>query len=75
MSYPLEAKLRPPVEWWAALAFFIASAITFAHPSWLMLSEGLRIYAVAALAAMGFWRLHEGLQVVDYQRNLKALRH
>lgn len=75
MSYPLEAKLRPPVEWWAALAFFIASATTFAHPSWLMLSEGLHIYAVAALAAMGFWRLHQGFQVVDYQRNLKALRH
>lgn len=74
MNYPLEAKLRPPIEWWSSLGFCSVSAIVLARPSWLMLTEGWHPYVAATLIAAGLLRLHQGMQVVDYQRNLRSLR-
>lgn len=74
MAYPLEAQLRPPVEWWSALAFFSGSAAVLAKPAWLFVPAGSVPFIAGALGVLALWRFRQGLQVVDYQRNLRAVR-
>jgi conjugative coupling factor TraD (TOL family) len=75
MTYPLEAKLRRPVEWWSSLTCCTASAVIASHPTWLILPAGWHVPVAASLAGIGFWRLLQGLSVVSYQRNLRSLRY
>ena len=75
MTYPLEATLRRPVEWWSALTCCTASAVIANHPTWLILPASWYGPVAAGLAGVGFWRLLQGLSVLRYQRNLRSLRY
>lgn len=75
MSYPLEAKLRPPVEWWSALAFCMGSIVVLTQPTWLMLPPGWHYGVAASMALLSVWRGHQGLDIILYQRNLRSLRY
>ena len=74
MSYPLEAQLRPPVEWLSAAACIIAGGLVARRPDWLLLPDEATPAVAAGLAALGVWRLVQGARLVAYQRNLRAIR-
>lgn len=75
MHKPLEALLRPPVEWYSAATAALDSSLLAIYPQGFLLSETLA-YGISALLLLGsIWRFRQGYRVWRYQRNLKRMSH
>jgi conjugative coupling factor TraD (TOL family) len=74
MSHPIEALLRPPVELWSALTSGCAALICVGAPQKFLMSPSLGYATGALLGSFALYRLHQGLTVVGYQRNLRRLK-
>jgi len=74
VSYPLEAQLRSPLEWLSAGACLAASVLVIGEPDWLMLPTSTNPAVAAGLACVAIWRSLQGVRIVAYQRNLRAMR-
>ena len=72
--HPVEAWLRPPVEWWSAFVAGLGAVIALAAPWALMMTPAVAFGAAGVLASLAIWRARQGWQVVRYQRNLRRLR-
>ena len=74
MAYPLEAKLRPPVEWISAAVLTAAAGTIAAHPEGWIGSPDTAMGAAGGLSTLALWRVWQGIQLRHYQRNLRALK-
>ncbi len=72
--YPLEALLRPPVEFWSTLAAGATGTIAMLAPWSLMMPPSLAYATAGALFTLAAWRGRQGWRVIRYQRNLRRLR-
>ena len=72
-DHPIEALLRPPVEFWSVLTAGCASALCFAAPHTLLMPKDMGLGASIALGLFAFWRFRQGMRAVSYQRNLRRL--
>ena len=72
--YPLEALLRPPVEFWSTLAASATGTMAILAPWALMMPPGLAYATAGALFALALWRGRQGWRIIRYQRNLRRLR-
>ena len=72
-DHPIEALLRPPVEFWSVLTAGCASALCFAAPHTLLMPKDIGLGASIALGLFAFWRFRQGMRAVSYQRNLRRL--
>ncbi|MBL8511656.1 MAG: type IV conjugative transfer system coupling protein TraD [Betaproteobacteria bacterium] len=72
-DYPLEALLRPPVEWVSAIACGAAGAALVAVPNLFWLQPGQAWAACGVLSLWVVWRIRQGRKVRRYQRNLRSL--
>lgn len=72
--YPLEALLRPPVEFWTTGAAGATGTIAVLAPWALMMPPGLAYATACALFTLALWRGRQGWRVIRYQRNLRRLR-
>ena len=70
---PIEALLRPPVEYYAAAGWFLVMIIAVAAPSVIMLTPSVSIAAAIGCAALGLMRAYQAHQIVRYQRGLTRL--
>ncbi|MGZ8219821.1 type IV conjugative transfer system coupling protein TraD [Methylomagnum sp.] len=73
-AHPIEALLRPPVEFWSALSSGCAAAICAAKPHLLLMPADIGHGAAALLGLFALHRFRQGWRVVRYQRNLKRLK-
>lgn len=80
MTYPLEATLRAPYEWFSA-TFFAAGAALLAfdahstiEQSWFVFPPEWGLPIALVLVTLSLLRFVQGLKVVRYQRNLRTLK-
>ena len=71
--YPIEALLRPPVEWTSAVAAWSVAALAAAAPAAILMTPAVAYASAIVLAGFGVCRIRQGLRVVRYQRSLKRL--
>ena len=74
MSYPLEAKLRPAYEVYAALVSALAATAVLASPSTFMLTREMACCAAGVLACHALWRGIAAWRVLRYRLNLRRLQ-
>ena len=72
--HPVEALLRPPVEWWSAFVAGLGALVALVAPWALMMTPAVAWLAAAVLMTFASWRGLQGWRVVRYQRNLRRLR-
>ncbi|MCB1796481.1 MAG: type IV secretion system DNA-binding domain-containing protein, partial [Candidatus Competibacteraceae bacterium] len=73
-SYPIEALLRPPVEWSSSLGAASLAAIVWRAPEVWMMTPVVADGVVAALVVLAGVRFLQGWRVVRYQRGLRGHR-
>jgi conjugative coupling factor TraD (TOL family) len=74
VSYPIENRLRPPVELISAGSLFIGSAVMAAAPPWIPVGPELSWGLSLALLAGSAWRTSQAWEVIRYQGNLRLLK-
>ncbi len=74
MSYPIENRLRPPVELISAGSLFIGSAVMAAAPPWIPVGPELSWSMPLVLLAGSAWRASQAWEVIRYQGNLRLLK-
>ena len=74
MSYPIENRLRPPVELFSAGSLFIGSAVMAAAPPWIPVGPELSWGMSLPLLAGSAWRASQAWEVIRYQGNLRLLK-
>jgi hypothetical protein len=74
VSYPIENRLRPPVELISAGSLFIGSAVMAAAPPWIPVGPELSWGMSLALLAGSAWRTSQAWEVIRYQGNLRLLK-
>ncbi|HRW66646.1 MAG TPA: conjugative coupling factor TraD, PFGI-1 class, partial [Candidatus Competibacter sp.] len=72
--YPIEALLRPPVEWSSAVGAASLAAVVWRAPDLLMMTPVVADGVVAALSVLAGVRFLQGWRVVRYQRGLRHPR-
>ena len=72
--YPIEALLRPPVEWSSSLAAVSLAAITWRAPDLLMMTHQVAWGVSGGLVIWALVRFYQGWKVVRYQRGLRQTR-
>ncbi len=72
--YPIEALLRPPVEWSSSLAAASLAAIAWRAPDLLMMTRPVAQWVVGGLCLWALVRGYQGWRVVRYQRGLRRTR-
>jgi hypothetical protein len=73
MNKPLEALLRPPLEWYSALAAITSILLLIRYSSLFLIPAGFAHVAIPTLAAFSLVRLKQGYRIFRYQRNLKRM--
>ena len=72
--YPIEALLRPPVEWSSSLAAASLAAIALRAPDLLLMTRPAAWGVAAVLGGLALVRFAQGWRVVRYQRGLRRHR-
>jgi conjugative coupling factor TraD (TOL family) len=73
MHKPLEALLRPPVEWYSTGMAFTGCFLIALFPNAFMVPKSLAEISALALLTGGLVRFKQGYRVWRYQRNLKRM--
>lgn len=72
-KYPIEALLRPPVEFQSALAAFTLAIVALYMPSVILMTPSVAYATSGALALTGLHRFKQGWDVWMYHRHLVRL--
>lgn len=72
-NYPIEALLRPPVEWWSTFACTVTGAAALLAPGCLLLSPDAGVGLGAVLLPLAALRFKQGYKVYSYQHRLTKL--
>jgi len=72
-QHPIEALLRPPVEFWSTVVAFATATIAMLAPWALMMPPGVAYTAGTALTVLGLVRGRQAWRVLRYQRNMRRL--
>ena len=70
-KYPLEALLRPPVEFWSASICVFGVLILLMTRNHLYLPKVVVVIAAAGLVLLGIYRCLQGLRLLRYQYGLR----
>lgn len=73
-KYPVEALLRPPVEYFAAASYFAVTLLCVVAPAGLMMTPGVAWITAIILTHLGYRRLRQGIRVRKYQKGLRRMR-
>ena len=74
-KYFVEVLLRPPVEFYPAIAASCAAGLLITAPGLLMMTPSVAYTASGLLGWLAWHRARQGLRVVRYQRGLVRARH
>lgn len=73
-DHPVEALLRPPLEYYSAVAFLMIAFIAYRAPDVLMMTQGTAYVVVATLLYFSFKRFSQGHRIRRYQKGLRRLK-
>jgi len=73
-KYPVEALLRPPVEYFSAVTYLTIGSLSAFMPSILMMTNSVAYVSSFALITLGTIRLSQGIKIRNYQKGLLRLR-
>ncbi len=73
LQKPLEALLRPPLEWFTFLSAFLVASLMVYFPNWFLLPERTLKQLAVVLVVFGCYRLKQGYCIYRYHRNLKKM--
>jgi len=73
-KYPIEALLRPPVEYYAASSYFAIALLAAVAPGALMMTPGIAYITAVSLFFLGLRRYRQGARVRRYQKGLRRLK-
>ena len=73
-SQPVEALLRPPVEYFSALSYLAIGFLAASAPSVLMMTPSVAYLTASTLGCLGLLRLVQALRIRRYQKGLKRLK-
>ncbi|MCE2573838.1 type IV conjugative transfer system coupling protein TraD [Motilimonas eburnea] len=71
---PIEAMLRPPVEFYSAITAACGSVVAFTAPHTIMMTPSVGYGCGAFLLAFSGYRFKQGMTVRQYQKNLLRLK-
>src|SRR5919109_3880881 len=71
--YPIDALLRPPVEFVSGVVASTAAWLAWIAPGLWMTTPPVARGAAVGLLCLALVRFHQGLRVVRFQRNLRRL--
>lgn len=72
-EYPVEALLRPPVEFWSAFVSSVGGILSLIAPSYFMLTPSTSYACGIILISFGIHRAVQGMKIVRYHANLRRL--
>jgi len=73
-KYPIEALLRPPVEYYAASSYLAIALLAAVAPGALMMTPGVAYIIAVSLFVLGLRRYRQGACVRRYQKGLRRLK-
>lgn len=73
MQQPLEALLRPPIEWMTTATACLAALLFLRIPEMFLVSVRCGQSLALGLSLFGLYRFKQGYRVYRYQRNLKRM--
>lgn len=73
MQQPLEALLRPPVEWLTTITACLMAGIYLIYPHFLLLNQMQSKLFALSFIVLGGYRFQQGYRVYRYQKNLKQM--
>jgi len=73
MQKPLEALLRPPIEWMTSITSGLIALLFLRYPEFFLLSKNSSQHFALGLSLFSLYRLKQGHRVYCYQRNLKRM--
>lgn len=72
-DYPVEALLRPPIEFYPAFTAYMLAALALWMPGVIMMTPSVAMTTAIVLFIMGSVRLKQGLEIYRYHNNLLNL--
>ncbi|WP_422452164.1 type IV conjugative transfer system coupling protein TraD [Endozoicomonas sp. ALC066] len=72
-KYPIEALLRPPVEYLSAAICTGAASISLIAPSTLMMTPSVSYGSAVLLGSLATYRFLQGRKITRYQANMRRL--
>src|SRR3990167_8414160 len=73
MYKPLEALLRPPIEWMTSLSAWLVAFLYVRYPQLLLVSAKHAAFLALFVSLFGLYRFKQGYRIYRYQRNLKRM--
>ena len=73
--YQIEALLRPAVEFNTVLVTGVFMVFLYLAPTHIFMTPAVANTALILLSALFFYRLWQGIRIVRYKKNLRALPH
>jgi conjugative coupling factor TraD (SXT/TOL subfamily) len=70
---PLEALLRPPVEWFTSISAWLIALMWLSFPTLFLFSPQESFFFSLGLIGWGLFRFHQGYRVYRYQKRLKKM--
>ncbi len=71
---PVEALLRPPVEYYSAMAYLCIGACAALAPQLLLMTPSVAVVTAVTLFALGGLRGYQGWRLRRYQKGLRRLK-
>lgn len=72
-NHPIEALLRPPVEWATSLGAISLAAIIWRAPDIMMMTRPVAVGVAVVMLVVAVRRFFQGWKVVKYQRGLRKM--
>ncbi len=73
LQKPLEALLRPPLEWFTSASSWAVACIWLYFPDYFLLPDQTIKQFAIVLFLFGFYRFKQGYRIYRYQKNLKRM--
>jgi conjugative coupling factor TraD (TOL family) len=75
MQKPLEALLRPPIEWMTTITSLLSAILLDKISGILLISPLSKNIIVYSLISFGILRFYQGFRVFKYQKNIRRMSH
>lgn len=73
-KYPVEALLRPPVEYYAASTYLALGLLAAKAPGVLLMTPSVAYLTAAGMCYLGIRRWRQGMRIRRYQKGLRRLK-
>ncbi len=73
-KYPVESLLRPPVEYYSAVSYFMIAVLCWLSPSAIMMTTSVAYSIAFALFSLSLYRFYQAERIRRYHMGLRKLK-